>query len=555
MKLNPSQPLALSVGLNAVTGKPTTLNHQDAYLQLLASVQSAFDQATAEGSPLFETNAHQGAGLWAEFLAALPAELQQEHNCHACRRFIEQYGHLATVNADGSLSAVMWAPDQVSDPYQGAVQALQHQVESASIKGVFYGVEATWGQPVTESWRHLAAKVGVRYRYKRAIGTASQAMAEKREEHRMLLSALAEFPQPLVSQALTILRSEVLDRSEKCLGVAEWLYQLHEVREQAASHKAKHALTWLASATAPAGFAHFRSGMLGALLSDLLSRLPFEAVKRRFAEKMHPLQYQRPQAEPKAGNIAQAEKLVQELQAAGALERRYARLEEVQALWRPVSPKPDKTADGSVFGHLTPKGKAPVQPISLPAQKMTWEKFARTVLPGAETIELLIPVGYAPFSALATATHPEAPPILQWDHPDARNPVSSYVYHGGSTPSMWNLIGGRFHPVTAITLNPAHWNPKRPCQNQGKRVYFLLEGCRDMSGASQLCLFPEILRSEFHSVRATIEAFSRRGRLTGEAEASACGLVLSAGTKQSWNVTVRVKTHDAQLDYRLDRWD
>jgi len=40
---------------------------------------------------------------------------------------------------------------------------------------------------------------------------------------------------------------------------------------------------------------------------------------------------------------------------------------------------------------------------------------------------------------LVTAKHPEAPPILQWDSPDKRNPVSLYVYVNGSATADWNL--------------------------------------------------------------------------------------------------------------------
>ncbi len=55
---------------------------------------------------------------------------------------------------------------------------------------------------------------------------------------------------------------------------------------------------------------------------------------------------------------------------------------------------------------------------------MTWEKFARTVLPDAETIELYVPAEAAPYVAMVTAANPQAPPILQWDRAERRNPVS-----------------------------------------------------------------------------------------------------------------------------------
>ena len=110
-----------------------------------------------------------------------------------------------------------------------------------------------------------------------------------------------------LAQALKLLKSEALYRSEKVLGQAQWLYDLHRALP---SRRNRDHVLWRAVAAAPAGFCHPRSSMIGTLLEDLAAGMPFDDVSRRFAEKMHPLLYQRPQAAPSAGNIAQAEKIV-----------------------------------------------------------------------------------------------------------------------------------------------------------------------------------------------------------------------------------------------------
>ncbi len=89
--------------------------------------------------------------------------------------------------------------------------------------------------------------------------------------------------------------------------------------------------------------------MIGTLMEDIQAGLRFAEVKAKFDAKMDPLLYQRPQAAPSAGNIAQAEKVVQALASAGALQRRFARLKDIQALWtRRVSRCPPS---GGVFAH------------------------------------------------------------------------------------------------------------------------------------------------------------------------------------------------------------
>jgi hypothetical protein len=190
----------------------------------------------------------------------------------------------------------------------------------------------------------------------------------------------------------------------------------------------------------------------------------------------------------------------------------------------------------------------------MPAVTMTWEKFARTVLPRALGMELFIPAGTGNYAALVTAANADAPPILQWDLPGTRNPLSWYVYSGGSTPERWGLTAGQYHEITGICLQPSMWGDADKFAHQGASVFLLLAGAKDShAGSAGAGLFPQLLKSEYHAIRATIEAYSQGARIGGLEESSACGLKLEKGAE--WNHMVRVETADARLDYRLDRWD
>jgi len=218
--------------------------------------------------------------------------------------------------------------------------------------------------------------------------------------------------------------------------------------------------------------------------------------------------------------------------------------------------KPSSPASGGVFAHLTPKDKAPSKQMEQPTLTMTWEKFRKTVLPEAVAIELLAP-SHGNYVALVTASDPESPPILQWDQPEHRNPVSMYVWNGGSAASQWHLAGGSYAKVTAIALRPHAWygNESR-YTNQSTGVIFLLEGARESRFNGGLALFPETLRPELHGARATIEAFSRNGVLDGAEEASACGVIADKGSQRWSDIHLRVLDGSgARLRYSLDRWD
>lgn len=496
--------------------------------------------------PLFTTDAE---GLWELYLDGFPASERQFHNCSACRHFIRRFGGLVTLGAHGATDpAVFTVPPSIKTTYGASITAMFRAIARAKVTGVFLCSDSVWGTPVSRTdsvkWTHFHVYPDPRMVLKRVTLTANQAMAEKAEDHKNIMRALEEFNPEILAQALALLNSEALYRSEKVIGPARWLADLH-----AACAKANRSnVVWNAVATAPAGFCHPRSSMIGTLLEDIVSGMDFSQVSRRFADKMRPDQYQRPQAAPSIGTIQQAEKLVEKMGIARSLERRFAWLDEIQTIWKPEKTQKPAVGHLEVFGHLVPKSVTVTREMSVPAQSITWEKFARTVLPIAKSIELMVPVA-GNFAAIVTAEHPDAPPILQWDTEERRNPFSWYLYVGGSNASKWGIVATRWHKVTAVTLKPSMWH--NGFEHQGKGALFVLDGAKDTSCYSS-ALFPEILKSELRSARSVIEAHSRTRPLSGAEMASVCGLIVQGSNGASVRVVGEAGT---RAEYRIDRWD
>lgn len=522
-------------------------NYEDSdYDALLARFAKRFTANVQGGSePLFTTDAE---GLFAAYLESFADGIdRQHHNCSACRHFLERFGGLVTIDERGITTPALFNVDDADEPYKVAFANLARIVRKAKVTGVFLSSQRVLGSPVTGVWRHLSVELPRSMLHARVTQTAGQAMAEKREDFINVNRALAEFTLPMLEQALTLLKTDSLYRSEKVIGPAQWLHDLHIGRD-AALHKGN--AVWRAIAVAPAGFCHPRSSMVGTLLEDIASGMEFAEVSRRWASKMHPLQYQRPQAAPDAGAIAQAEKVVAQLGAAGSLTRRFARLEEIEAIWTPkqkVEPKRE-----GVFGHLKAKGETEPTIYRVPPVTMTWEKFSRTVLPQADAIHFYARASRDNYTALVTAVNADAPPILQWDSLERRNPVSWYVWHDGSPPKQWGLHQGAFCAVSAVTLKPSMWGGGN-FSHQGDGVIFIIRDARE-TRQSGSAIFPEILKSEFHGIRSVIEAYSRAAEIEGIAEGTACGIALFKGSS-SWEHLFRVTTAGRAIDYHLDRWD
>lgn len=507
----------------------------ESYDAMLSEMDERF--ASLGNVPLFTTDV-DGQALWDAYLSAFPENERQLHNCSACRHFIRRFGGLVTLDEQGKTTPAIWHGDLAATGLEASIATMRGMVAKAKVNGVFLSSEPVFGQPVTGEWTHFHVYPHRDMVHKSKVLTAFQAMAEKREDHTNVMRALQEFPPPLVEQALAVLKSEALYRSEKVMGPAQWLADLHT----ACAKANRSNVVWRAVATAPDGFCHPRSSMIGTLLEDLQSGMAFEVVARRFKDKMRPDLYQRPQAAPSLGTIQQAEKLVEQLGLAPSLERRFARLDEIETVWRP---EPEAPKPGGVFGHLKAKDAPESKQVNLPVQSITWVKFARDVLPTAKSIDVLAP-HHGGYMALVTATNPDAPPLLQWDRDEQRNPFSHYMWVNGSSAEQWGLRGGSWVKVTAITHHPSTWYGGKLLNNANYSM-FILDGCRD-SRDGGLALFPETLKSELHSVRSVIEAHSRSGKLTGREEALACGL--------AHDIRCRVTSANGIVgNYRLDRWE
>ena len=521
----------------------------DGYDHLLRSIRESFELANTSNVPLFTTAIDN---LYDIFLEHLPAEARQHYNCRTCRHFVNRYGGLVTIDDEGYIHPVMWY-GFIPEFFHNSVIEIRKAVMNSKVTGVFLTSEKRLGVAKTGVWNHMCVDIAKDRIHRDRIRNEYQTMAQKKQDYLMLLNAVTKYKQSTIETAVNLLRSDTLYRSEKVLGIAEWFLDV-KTNTEALKGKQRTNYIWKKSATAPAGFCHVSSSMIGTLLDDIEDGMGIDAVKNRFASKMNPLQYQRPQVAPAAQNVARAEEIVAKLGIANSLKRRFARLDELNLLWQPREEKSKASVGTGIFSGLKTKEETRTKKTSdivANGGTMTWDKFQRTLLPNSKKIEMFVrqyvSTGY---SALVTAEDPSAPPIIQWDSEENRNPFSWYLYAGGSTPSQWNLPAG-WVEITGITLQPNLWQPG--FERQGYGAFFVLKNCKDRQNKSS-GLFPEILRGELREVRATIEAYSHSNKLSGYEEANACGRLLQSG--RAWNdVELRVTTDLGVNTYKLDRWD
>ncbi|TKH39066.1 hypothetical protein C1I59_07385 [Paenibacillus polymyxa] len=399
-------------------------NSNDQYPHFSEVIKERF--TTFSSKPLFTTDSD---GVFDAFLEGLPHEARQHYTCKCCRNFVNRFGGLVSISEDGEIYSVMWDESNTPEFFINSVNAMKQIVLKSRVTGVFVSSERNLGQPHSNGRDHMSVTLPAEKVYQSRLKTAGQELAEKKEDFRILTAGLTEYPPEAVEQAVTLLESESLYRSDKILGVAKFLQVLHAKHQNIQNSQIRDNITWMAVATAPSGFCHVKSSMIGTLLDDIVNGLSFDSISRRFAEKMSPSNYMRAQVAPSQGNIEQAEKIVQKLGIANSLQRRYATIEEVpETIWKSKGSFVNKgvVKAGGIFGNITPKEKTNTvsNRVDLPSAVMTWDKFRKTVMPSAESIEVKIDNPNR-FMALVTASDDTAPNILQWDN------AFSWYYHGG----------------------------------------------------------------------------------------------------------------------------
>jgi hypothetical protein len=528
------------------------------YRAMLSQLTKNFAKNTKTATVLFSVAADK-AVLWNLYLAQFPAEHRQHYTCNECRKFFERYADLVTIDAKGNAKSIMFS-DSPSGDFGYIFDNLRTVIEGSTVENMFVTEETKWGIAVTGQWEHFAVTppkkfvhVVVLDKEGKPLQTAYQAEAEKTAEFRTMVRALVEYSEKTLETAMTIINSDALYRGDSVAARAKWLQDVILTQKKTKNARNRHNLLWSAVATAPVGFAKPRGNSLGSLLDNIAEGKDLKDIRAEFAAVMDPTKHNRPQNGPSAGNIKQAERIIDAMDRTSALGRRFARLDDIQKLWVPRPVRAGGT--GGVFGHLAPRDRKQAESnlLNLPSKKMTLEKFVTTIVPTAQEIEVKMQ-SVMQFIALTTAVDPKAKPILQWDDEKKRNPVAWYVYTTGSAPAQWGARVGEYVKVNALTAGPSQWNPKINLPQHGERLVFVLDGVKDSQGEKVgLGMFPEHLISELHSVRRTIEAHSNSGKLEGLADATASGVAFVKGIAGS--LFVRVKTGSAVQLIEIDRWD
>jgi hypothetical protein len=506
------------------------------------TAKAARARLNKDASPIFIVDVPQDT-LWSTWIDAMDPSLRPSYSCTTCRRFMKRYGGLVRVGSNGALKSLLWGPTKRPGPehLRASIKAIHDKVSSGSVLEEL---------KITPKTRSVGARTSGGYNH--FYLDFPESLIRKQEPKgfeyasvgvlaTMLGRAIDDYSVEAVRQAFTILTDDKLPHAHNHKAAIRWFRQVREntKMEKGSEQRTRHNLLYLHAATSFQGCLNqLRTGALSTLLQNIEAGKDFDEIEESWLEVNDPMRYLRPQAAPTAGHIAVAERLMESLGVtSNDMRRRQFTISELpekvvmfatRKKQLPLNPKPD-----GIFSQLkprSPKSKpatAANRRLDIPPTRISFSKFMTDVIPKAIKVEYKL--GSSDSIYFLLTGYEDTKPLMQW-HGD-ENRVSWFVYHNPRPVESHNLLPKDWNEVSCVIPFPHLWDgapltttlPLAPAdssdfkyyhKNHGFRYLICLEGVKlGKDEMASLCLFPSLLKSEFHGIRRTIEAYSNTHHL------------------------------------------
>lgn len=508
-----------------------------------ALAEAAYIRLQEDTSPIFTPNLPEGA-IWKTFLSHLPDDsMRQRFSCNACRHFISNFGGLAqVVEEDGRLKPLLWPASQENVPegLRASIKAMYQTISSASVLTELKprAGKKTIGTRISGGYNHFYLTFPDCHLHNDDLnGFAPIAVPGLAA---MLDRIMQDYSKETVGQAATMLLEDKLPYADNHKAAIRWLRDLHENKNL---ETARHNLLYLYAASSFTGcLSQLRSGALSTLLNNIQIGKGFKRIEHEWWSVCDPLLYLRPQAAPTASHIAVAERLMQTLGITENDMRRkeltHSEIPESVVMWARKKHCENKSSSKprGIFSKLKPRapgsGSSPSPSkhgkIShVPPTPISFTQFMTSVLPNASKLEYHLAARSRLYFCITGLEGTK--PLMQW-HCD-QNRASWFTYRDPLPVKDHGLRPDTFSEVSCIIPFPHLWDgapvtttlPLLPAESEQFRYYHKNHGFRYLlcldnitleSGSNlSLCLFPTVMKSKFHGVRRTIEAFSNENHL------------------------------------------
>lgn len=388
--------------------------------------------------------------LFQAYLAALPEEERQYHNCNCCKSFLNHYGKVVAI-VDGEVKTI-WE-FEAEGIYKNVPAILHDLVKTSPIVSVFVSKEANLGTDSnvqlkdgnTIRWTHFHTKLPKHMLLARAVSIDTH-LGDVNTRRQTFLRALTELTQEATESVLELIAQNSLYRGAEFKSLLEaFLKHQKAVSGKPASFTELYA--W-ANSDRTSGI---RNSAIGSLLVDISEGRDLDAAVTSYEQKVAPQNYRRPTAIVTKGMLEKAEKELTDAGLMHSLDRRHANrfdipVSEVLHINRPVP------GAASVFQSLKDEIKVNPKTFSK-VEEVPVDKFITDVLPTASELEVLVENRHANnFMNLTVPAYPDAPTLFNWDNGVA------WVYKDGVADSIKERVKAAGGSVTGDLRVSLSWS-------------------------------------------------------------------------------------------------
>jgi hypothetical protein len=392
--------------------------------------------------PLFRTSVEKDK-LWDTYLNSFPEGTnliyreRREYDCNCCRQFVRAVGNVVAV-INGQIETI-WDISVKDEPaFQTVAYALAKLVRSHAIENKFLHSERTAGTDKNfeelvdgkvQQWNHFFVNIDRQF-VVNGPDIASTLNGPK-ADHDVLLRSLSEVKTDALDVVLELIAQNSLYRGEEHkFAVSEFL-KLKKEFSKLTTDTDRDVFAWTRIAGLAGSVARFRNTSIGTLVSDLSEGYDVDDAVKSFELKVAPANYKRPTALVTKAMIESAKLKIEELGLTSALERRYARLDDItinNILFANRDVR--QVLTGSVFDELSATASTKFRDLAK-IEEVPIAKFLADILPKAESLEVMLENQHSGnMVSLIAPVNPTAGRLFKWDN------NFSWSYAGEVTDSI-----------------------------------------------------------------------------------------------------------------------
>jgi hypothetical protein len=420
------------------------------------AVRTRFKEMAQE--PLFVVASDRDK-IWERYLSAFPPgtdpmfRQRTEHDCSCCRHFIRDIGDVVAIQ-NGTVSTV-WDLNGLPEPYQTVADAMAEHVRSLAVSNIFLTPFPKHGVAENKAlldgtlfnFNHFAVEVPKKF----ISSECDEKRGTARTTQAVLKRGLSELSQEAVATVIDLIASKALYRGEEHLRSVNEFSAL-QARYLSTAEDQRELLLW---ALLDNPVARFRNTVIGTLVQDLSEGVDLEAAVRSFETKVAPQNYKRPTSLITKGMVDAAMKTIGELGLEAALQRRHAKLSDVNVNSVLFV---DNSVKAELKGGVRDLLMQEVKPVTLDlkrAEEITVEKFMAEVLPKTTGLQLLPDNSHlGNFVNITAPVQESTGQLLRWNNDFA------WSYEGNVTDTIKDRVkraGGQVDDV-ALRVSLAWFN-------------------------------------------------------------------------------------------------